>query len=65
MDIRIPAKLIYPLKPVMTFYEDGDWLRIESQDGSVRYLHKQPAEDLLRWMGMQSQKEKSELVITP
>jgi hypothetical protein len=58
-------KSFTPVQPVMTFWEDGDWLRIQSQDGSVRYLHKHPASDLLRWIGFESQKEKSELVLTP
>ena len=52
------------VEPVMTFYEEGDWLRIESLIGS-RYLPKAAARKILREIGKRSVKEKSELILCP
>jgi hypothetical protein len=50
--------------PVMTFFEEGDWLRIESSIGD-RYLPKAIARKILREIGKHSVKEKSELILCP
>jgi hypothetical protein len=60
--ILIPNR-IQLSKPVMEFYEDGDWLRIETQGKPDRYIRKESARKLLALFGSKSVKEKSDLLI--
>jgi len=50
-------------KPVISFYEDGDWLRIETVGRKPRYLRKQIAVRLLQKIGQLSEAEKNDLLI--
>jgi hypothetical protein len=42
-------------KPVMQFFEDGPWLRIESPGQPTRYLGQKEATELLIWLGQNSE----------
>jgi hypothetical protein len=47
-------------RPVLEFYEDGDWLRIESPGKKTRYIQKNIAIKLLTAFGEHSFVEKPE-----
>jgi hypothetical protein len=64
-NIYTGPKAFNPSKPAMTLWEDGNWLRIEDQRFGTRYLPKAEAIAILQFIGTHSQKEKSELVLTP
>jgi len=51
-------------KPVMEFYEDGDWLRIEVPGFKTRYLKKNIAAKLLAAIGAHAVSSKSDFIIT-
>jgi hypothetical protein len=55
----VPEKL----KLAFSFYEDGEWLRIECPGVADRYLPKRTAKALLEWIGLNSVKEKSEVIV--
>lgn len=55
----VPEKLTL----AFAFYEDGEWLRIECPGVPDRYLPKRTAKVILAWIGQQSVKEKSSLII--
>lgn len=58
------ATLIRPnVVPVMTFYEEGDWLRIEVPGRPTRLIEKRIAVQILRDFGTQSVSEKSEIYV--
>ena len=61
-DLRAP-KRIDVSKPVMQFFEDGDWLRIEAQGKETRYLKKTLAKMMLVQIGQHSVAEKSDLIV--
>jgi hypothetical protein len=52
-----------PTKPVLELYEDGEWLRIESQQGKTRYLPKEAAKDILLRIGLNAVTEKSNIIV--
>ena len=60
--MAFPA-LFEPAKPVLTFYEDGAWLRIECKDMEDRYLPWRSGKELLKWIGENSVSQKSDLII--
>jgi hypothetical protein len=62
-DIYTGPKHFYPQLPMMKFFEDGEWLRVEAQDGNTRYMKKSDAQTLLYWIGQHSQTEKSDLIL--
>jgi len=51
-------------KPVMQFFEDGDWLRIEVPNYKTRYLKKTIASKLLVAIGKYAVSSKSDFIIT-
>jgi len=51
-------------KPVMEFFEDGDWLRIEVPNFKTRYLKKSVAAKLLAAIGAHAVSSKSDFIIT-
>jgi hypothetical protein len=58
------AKLIIE-KPVMEFFEEPKHLRIEANEGgikTVRYIAKEDAELLLKYIGMKSTVHRGQLV---
>jgi hypothetical protein len=59
-DIYTGPKAFYPQLPLMKFFEDGEWLRVEEQTRGTRYIKKSDAQALLIWIGQNSQKEKTE-----
>jgi hypothetical protein len=56
-------KRIIPEKPVMEFYEDGEWLRIEVPGYKTRYLKKTIAAKLLAAIGAHAVSSKSDFII--
>lgn len=54
------ASLLRPVKPVIQFYEEGDWLRIEAVGKKTRYMRKETAIQFLSLIGSLSQEAKDE-----
>jgi hypothetical protein len=49
--------------PVLEFFEDGEWLRIECPGHKTRYLNKKYACELLRQIGLHAVTLKSDIVV--
>jgi hypothetical protein len=62
MDLLIPKKVNVQI-PVLEFFEDGDWLRIEAQGRPTRYMRKELAKNMLAQIGRNSVSEKSDFAI--
>jgi hypothetical protein len=63
MDLVIPRQPKVRLEePVLKFYEEGDWLRIEAQGVPTRYMRKELAKNMLAQIGRHSVSEKSDLL---
>lgn len=69
-DILMTMNLILPQKqsidvasPVIEFYEEGDWLRVEAQGKPTRYLPRKEAIEMIRYIGANTVSEKSDLII--
>jgi hypothetical protein len=52
-----------PARAVCQFFEDGDWLRIESPYKETRYLRKELAQRMLAQLDLYSVPEKSDIVL--
>jgi hypothetical protein len=52
-----------PSKPVLTFYEDGQWIRIECDSVEDRYLPWKTGKALLEWIGQNSVSQKSDIIV--
>lgn len=50
-------------KPVMEFYEEGDWLRIEVPGKPTRYLPKLIAMKLLFKIGQHAVTQRSNIIV--
>lgn len=60
------SRIIQPLdteKPVLKFFEDGEWLKIEAQGQPIRYIKKKMAVQILAAFRNHSFEEKSDLII--
>lgn len=50
-------------EPVMEFFEEGDWLRIEVPGKRTRYIEKEIAKNLLFHFGKNAVSEKSKIIV--